>query len=82
LPRKGGPAPYGKLLPSAVARLSQEAADFGLEVPHPDAEVAGQSFRARQNASGNGNQNQSVLHQILPRLFFMERANELNEIHA
>src|SRR6266850_198114 len=77
LPRKGGAAPRGQVLPGAVARLSQKAANFGLEVRHPDAEVRRQRGRAGQNAGGNGNQNQRVLHQILPRLFLMELANEL-----
>ena len=77
LPGKDGAAPRGQVLPGAVARLSQEAADFGLEVRHPDAEVTGQSGGARQNARGNGNHNQRVLHQILTRLFLMELANEL-----
>jgi len=70
-------APHSKVLHGAVAWLSQETADFGLEVPHPDAEVAGQSFRASQNTGGNGNQDQRVLHQILTGLFLMELANEL-----
>src|SRR5467141_523560 len=71
LPRKGGSAPRGQVLPSAVAWLSQVAANFRLELVHPDAEVTGQRGGARQNARGNGNQDQSVLHQILARLFLM-----------
>src|SRR5258708_14175065 len=79
---KGGAAPRGQVLPGAVARLGQVSVNFGLQAPHPDAEVVGQSFRARQNTAGNGNQDQSVLHQILTRLLLMELTNELNEIHA
>jgi len=79
---RGGSAPRRQLLPGTVAWLSQHAADFGIELRHPAAEVTGQSGRACQNASGNGNQNQSVLHQILTRLLLMELADELCERHA
>src|SRR5216684_8823740 len=77
-----GSAPRGQLLPGAVARLSQVAANLGLEVRHPDAEVRRQRGRAGQNTGRNGNQNQGVLHQILARLFLMELANELSERHV
>jgi len=70
------------LLPGAVARLSQVAANFGLEVRHPDAEVRRQRFGAGQNTGRNGNQDQRVLHQILTRLFLMELAHEHSERHA
>src|SRR5258707_7211415 len=69
----------GQKLLGAVAWLSQVVADLGLEARHPDAEVGGQRGRSRQNASGNGNQNQGVLHQILARFFLMKFANELCE---
>jgi len=74
---RGGSAPRGQVLPGAIDRLSQKGVNFSLQAPHPDAEVVGQRFRARQNTSGNGNQDERVLHQILTRLFLMELANEL-----
>jgi hypothetical protein len=82
LPQKEGSAPRDQVLLGAAARLSQEGVNFGLQAPHPEAEVVGQGFRARQNASGNSNQDQRVLHQILTRLFLMELADELFERHA
>src|SRR5258708_33101656 len=72
----------GQKLLGAVSWLSQVLADFGLKARHPDTEVGGQRGRSCQNASGNGNQNQGVLHQILARFFLMELADQLCERHS